>query len=673
MLIYLAELSHTGKGRSPNVVPLAAGYLASYAKKIYPELEIEIYRDPDQLLMKAENRHPDIVGFSVYAWSDRLSYFCAKKIKGISKKTMTVAGGASVDDIDSELLHYLIKHPYYDVCCPNEGEISFVKLVEHIKTNGEFLRDKIIEGCAYLASDGSLLRGAYNKPTLSEIPSPYLTGILDSYLLNEYIPIIQSMRGCPYSCTFCVSGNKQWSKVEGFALERVFAEIDYIRKIVKNNYLILTDENLGILQDRDIRLAEYIINSYRNGGFPSKIYFYSAKIVTDYVLKVVEILNEVGEFGMSFQTLSEMARKEIKRTNIQWHKYVECLEWAKKRNIITSTEMIFGFPGETLESYLRGIESLLKSGVNRIYSYNLRLLEGIDLSTNISRQKYQYQTMFRLMERTFGVYKNEVVSEVEEVVVGSTSFDYNVYKKIRFLGLFLEIVSGRGYFTELLNLMMDLNMPGEKMITYLLNYDYKKYPKINGILNEYSKRAEEELFETPEECEDHVRKIINNGYQVPEVKLNLIFTGKIVLNCEVRTELMEIIKEFIRPYCRNKEQVYFFEDYVDNILAKQIVSFNDEKEFIECKTHIHIDRLNRKEYHSLKDLISKEAINYYFKWHKDSIEFIKNNPILNYENEDLLQDLYMSISRFGLMRIREIECKENETLHDLSVSPRAYS
>jgi hypothetical protein len=376
---------------------------------------------------------------------------------------------------------------------------------------------------------------------------------------------------------------------------------------------------------------------------------------------------------MSFQTLSEMARKEIKRTNIQWHKYVECLEWAKKRNIITSTEMIFGFPGETLESYLRGIESLLRSGVNRIYSYNLRLLEGIDLSTNISRQKYQYQTMFRLMERTYGVYKNEVVSEVEEVVVGSTSFDYKVYKKIRFLGLFLEIVSGRGYFTELLNLMMDLNMPGEKIITYLLNCDYKKYPKINSILNEYSKRVEEELFETPEECEDHVRKIINNGYQVPEVKLNFIFTGKIVLNCEVRTELMEIIKEFIRPYCKNKKQVYFFEDYIDNILAKQIVSFNDEKEFVESKTHIHIDRLKRKKYHYLKDLISKEAINYYFELHKDSIEFIKNNPILNYENEDLLQDLYMSISRFGLMRIREIECKKNEPLHDLSVSPRADS
>ena len=289
---------------------------------------------------------------------------------------MTVAGGASVDDIDSELLHYLIKHPYYDVCCPNEGEISFVKLVEHIKTNGEFLRDKIIEGCAYLASDGSLLRGAYNKPTLSEIPSPYLTGILDSYLLNEYIPIMQSMRGCPYSCTFCVSGNKQWSKVEGFSLERVFAEIDYIKKLVKNNYLILTDENLGLLQDRDIRLASTSLTHIEMADSLQKFFSLLQKSL-NYVLNIAEILNEIGEFGMSFQTLSEIARKEIKRTNIQWHKYVECLEWAKKRNIITSTEMIFGFPGETLESYLRGIESLLRSGVNRIYSYNLRLLEGI--------------------------------------------------------------------------------------------------------------------------------------------------------------------------------------------------------------------------------------------------------------------------------------------------------
>ena len=78
MLIYLAELSHTGKGRSPNVVPLAAGYLASYAKRIYPELEIEIYRDPDQLLMKAENRHPDSWFFSVCMVRQTVIFLCKK-------------------------------------------------------------------------------------------------------------------------------------------------------------------------------------------------------------------------------------------------------------------------------------------------------------------------------------------------------------------------------------------------------------------------------------------------------------------------------------------------------------------------------------------------------------------------------------------------------------------
>jgi hypothetical protein len=81
MLIYLADLSHTGAGRSPNTVPLGVGYLAAFVKKYHPELSIRIFRDPALLLGAIKMERPDLVGFSVHLWSENLSSFCAKKIK----------------------------------------------------------------------------------------------------------------------------------------------------------------------------------------------------------------------------------------------------------------------------------------------------------------------------------------------------------------------------------------------------------------------------------------------------------------------------------------------------------------------------------------------------------------------------------------------------------------
>ena len=500
MIIYIAELSHTGRGRSPNVVPLAAGYLAAFSKKYFPDLNITIFRDPDLLLRAIESKKPDIVGFSVHLWSERLSSFCAQRVKEVSKNITVVAGGSSIDDIAPELLKFMILNPCYDVCIPNEGEMSFLHLIEHIATYGKVMKDIIIDGCATLASDGSLLKGRYVAPELSQIPSPYLNGLLDVFINEGYDPVIQSMRGCPYSCSFCVSGTPLWSKIRAFDTKRIFEEFEYVKKRTKSDYLILTDENFGIMKERDVKIAEYIVSSYKDGNYPRKLYYYSAKIITDYVLKVVEILSPIGEFGMSFQTLDKNVIKEIKRTNINYEQFLKYINWAAERKIRTSTEMIFGFPGETVHSYVAGIEQLMKSGVDRIYSYNLRLFNGIDLATQENRHKYDFKTLYRLPERTYGCYDGDFVTETEEVVVGANSFDYTDYQKIRKYGLFLELSTGRGYLTELIKIMMKLGLPGEKLITFLAEYKYSNFPGLSSIVSKYEEMAERELFKTPEMC-----------------------------------------------------------------------------------------------------------------------------------------------------------------------------
>lgn len=654
MIVYLAELSHTGVGRSPNTIPLSIGFLAAVARKNFPDIEIRLFRDPDLLLEAATATPPDIMGFSIRLWSERVSSFCAARVKERSPQTVIVAGGPTIDDLDPELIRFLREEPAFDLCIPGEGENGFLRLIEQVKAHGCWPRVQAVPGCATLAADGFLLRGAYAVPDLADIPSPYLEGIMDSFLDEGYDPIIQSMRGCPFGCTFCVSGTKAWSRLRSFELSRVFAEIDYVRERTRGGVLILTDENLGILRERDVALAEYLINSHREYQFPTRLYFYTSKRVTDYVRKTVEILSPIGEFGMSFQTLNEDVIRTIHRTNLTPAEFLANVQWARDHRIITSTEMIFGFPGETMDSYLTGLEWLLRSGVDRVYSYNLRLFNGIDLASRTDRERFHYRTRFRLPERTFGVYQGSVVTEVEEVVVGAKSFDDRDYRMVRKYGLFLELACGRGYFSELIRLMLKASLPGDRLIRFWSGHSFASYPRLRGIIGEYLARAADELFDTPDECARFLEGILAAGKPVPEVKLNLIFSGRIMLEPAVRKELFGTIREFIAAQTPDASTQSFFQDYLDNVLEGQIVSFRKgEETILQRRSAIRPDRLLEKDAgSSLADLQWPDGPRTIL-MHPDAARLVEANPLIDPVDEKRLQDIYMSMSRFGLLRRRE--------------------
>lgn len=645
MRIYLGELSHTGNGRSPNVVPLAAGYLAAYVTARRADVDVKIFRDPEELLSASREAPPDIAGFSIYDWSENLSAHCARQIKEISPRTVTIAGGASIDDIDAELQSFLHRHPEFDVCAPNEGENALLGLVDSMYASGSELT-QAVEGCAWLGA-GGLVRGEFRAPDLAEIPSPYLSGFLDRFLEEGYEPVLQSMRGCPYRCAFCVSGTSNWSKMVGFDLDRVIAEFEYIKERTKSDYLILTDENLGILRDRDVKLAEYLVHSFETSGYPARLYFYTAKLVTDYVLKVVETIAPIGEFGISFQTLDDGVRREVKRTNTGWPKFLEYVDWARDHGIQSSTELIFGLPGETADGYIAGIERLLRSGVDRVYSYNLRLLSGIDLNTHESRSKYGFKTKFRLPDRDYGCYEGIVVNEVEEVVVGSDSFDFDDYLTIRKFGLFLELVSGRAYLSDLVDLMVRSDLPGEKLVGFLARSNYENSPLVRHVIEDYERRVGAELFDTPEECTRALTQLLDKTGVLPETKLNYVFVGRLMLDQAIRSEFFEVVCEFIDKVTDDFEQRRLLVDLVENVAFPRVVAFRPDEETVVTST-TSIDVQSIRTATDVSVIALDEPDNVEWELHPDSLRLLSSEA--SELSETAMQDIYMGISRFGLVR-----------------------
>ena len=110
--IYLADLTHTGQGIAMEAFPLNIGLVASYClKKFKDDVEIQLFKFPEDLKKAIDEKKPHILGCSNYAWNCNLGYHFASYVKSIDKSIITVFGGTNYPyDIYNQKL-FLQKRP----------------------------------------------------------------------------------------------------------------------------------------------------------------------------------------------------------------------------------------------------------------------------------------------------------------------------------------------------------------------------------------------------------------------------------------------------------------------------------------------------------------------------------------------------------------------------------
>jgi len=685
MRIYLADLFHVetfalNPVSSFYTVPLGIGYLKSTLNRRIPGMDVRLFRDPDRLFKAIQEEPPHLLGLSFTSWNMDISNRAARLAKRWSPKTQIVGGGPCVDEQDEQLRTFFAQRPEMDYLIPNEGENGFVALVSHLEKGGH--KDGPIPGVAYMDSNGQLIRGTYRIPEIvpaeslarpnakmvsrlaspptpgslgleSEIPSPYLDGTLDSFLEEGLVPIIQTMRGCPYRCEFCVSGNTLWNKPRGFLLERVEAEIDYALSRSDSKALILTDENWGILGERDIEIARFIKHRHDTLANPTKLYYYTAKIVNDASREIVEMvapLSWIAEFSISFQSMNPETRKAIKRTNISLDKLEFNVHWANERSIQTTSEMIFGFPHETVDSFLDGIETLYDAGMDKVLIYPLQLFPGIEIASETARKEYGFITRFRAADNAYGRYMNgELISvESEEVVVGTKWCGEDGYFQVRRYSFFQQILLVREYFKEFFVLAKKADIPVTRLIRFLAMSDYSMHPVLHEIMRCYGCDVREELKLTHEDVVKAVADQVKKHGQVAGVKINLVYLGKIFSSYAAVQELLDLIDHYICSTAGNNSYIEVVQAYLHDVLPNRIVILDrtvDER--VTFKTQFDYNRWLSGEYQSLNELLSPVPLQF----EMVTADVLKAN-LIDFENTDSasLQGIFDKTRNDKLMR-----------------------
>jgi radical SAM superfamily enzyme YgiQ (UPF0313 family) len=456
--IILADLAYLAPTEYVHPLPLNVAGIAAHLQDRQPGLAITLVKDPGRLLGLLDDPAPHtVLALSNYDWNKSLNTHVLRLARERQPRLVTVLGGPNIHAGSEPHLRSLgCALPELDFYVTGEGEGRFARMVAAL-----IERDFDIERVQD-ALPPSVLRfdrvhrepirgtGPEEPPCdCARLPSPYLTGLLDEFLADEHlVPIVETNRGCPYSCAFCCWGNATDSRLRTFAMERVEAEIDYIARHSRsaNRCLYIADGNFGILR-RDIEIARAIRRAHAGRGYPQSIYVYFAKNTDDKVLAVAELLRGLTSVSMSKQSYNEEVLEIIGRRNISHERYAELRARLEAIGMPPYCELIYGLPGESLDSFLEGFEAASRAGM-QVTMYPLLLIRGTRIDTGDFRQRYGIRSRWRVIPRYVGSFGPIHSAEFEEVVVAHDRFTQRDFETIRLVEL-LYFVLREAVFAEL--------------------------------------------------------------------------------------------------------------------------------------------------------------------------------------------------------------------------------
>lgn len=384
--------------------------------------EYTINEQPEEILSAIYLQKPDVAAFSCYIWNIETVLRVASGLKKVLPQTAIILGGPEVSYYAENILR---EHAYIDYILAGEGEQSFPKLIAWLESRkacgvsdlgagaGADSSDKAgagtktcvqtgakagaaldagteperIEGLAWRSVQGIVSREPAYIKDLASISSPYTDEMLKS--LNNKIAYFESSRGCPFSCSYCLSSASEG--VRFFPLKRVFAELDRLAASgVKQ--IKFVDRTFNVNSERAKAIIRHILEMKKSGldcNFHLEV---GADLFDEETMALLEdapkglFQLEAGVQTVNEKTLDAVCRK----TDLQ--KLFSNLSRLKKRNQVhIHTDLIAGLPDEDYNSFIHSFNSVYAVKSHQLQLGFLKFLKGTVLHKLALEKGFVYQ------------------------------------------------------------------------------------------------------------------------------------------------------------------------------------------------------------------------------------------------------------------------------------------
>lgn len=302
-----------------------------------------------------------IIGFGVYIWNVTQTTEVLRLLKAARPDVKVVLGGPEVShETTQQAITALADH-----VITGWGDVSFAKLCRALLDGPPPLM-KIIPGI---------------QPPLEDIALPYAE-YSDADLAHRLL-YVEASRGCPFKCEFCLSSldKTAWA----FELDGVLAALEGLYQRGARNFKFV-DRTFNLKIDNSVRILQFFLDCLPAPDAPANEQLYlHFEVIPDHLPERLKTLLaqfppgvlqlEVGvqSFNATVQhTISRRQDNAATEANLRW--------------LLTHThahlhaDLIFGLPGETLQSFADGFERLLAIGPHEIQLGILKRLRGTPIT-----------------------------------------------------------------------------------------------------------------------------------------------------------------------------------------------------------------------------------------------------------------------------------------------------
>ncbi len=380
-----------------NHTNLAVRSIVEYVKKYEPKAtgdilsfeEWTIAHYAQDIVRGVHSRSPSIVIFSVYIWNTRLVFDVIKELKKVLPRLIIGLGGPDVSYRANEILQ---ANDGADFVVQGEGEqtsLEIVKLYNEIndaqKDMQECFLQKLIsiQGIFTKTRDKAIHFGGVRAPLdLDNLAFPYTDFSEPDFKLYYY----ESSRGCPFSCSYCLSSIEK--SVRFMPLERVYEDIqiflDQKVKIVK-----FVDRTFNLNTERYLSIWKYIVENHN--GYTMFHFEISAEQLDKKALDYLQgIKPGVMQFEIGVQSTNEKTLTEINRP-VDLEKLSKNILQIPK-TIHSHLDLIAGLPHESLKEFEVSFNYTLSLKPDMLQLGFLKILSGTQMEAYARKHDYAWLT-----------------------------------------------------------------------------------------------------------------------------------------------------------------------------------------------------------------------------------------------------------------------------------------
>ena len=424
---------------------LAVYSLKAYAEKYKEHITIAEYtinQQMDEILMDLYKKQPDVLCFSCYIWNLTYVETLIREIHKILPDLPIWVGGPEVSYDSKDVL---LRLPEVTGVMKGEGEETFLELAAYYIDGNRELSETT--GITFRNSEGGIVDCEWRRiMDLSKVPFVYK----DMKEFANKIIYYETSRGCPFSCSYCLSSIDKCLRFRDLDLVKQELQFFLDEKVPQVKFV---DRTFNCKHEHSLAIWKYI--QEHDNGVTNFHFEISADLLNEEELQLISKMRPgLIQLEIGVQSTDPDTIREINRT-MRFEKVAKIVKRINSfGNVHQHLDLIAGLPFEDYESFGKSFNDVYALCPEQLQLGFLKVLKGSYMKEHeqeyglIHKSLPPYEVLYTKWLPYKDVLKLKRIEEMVEVYYNSGQFTYTLSQLVKAFATPFAMYEAMGAYYE---------------------------------------------------------------------------------------------------------------------------------------------------------------------------------------------------------------------------------